>query len=136
MVKQKEKNLYGIASIESSKEIIAGSYTTVWLTYTVGAVGISTGGRIRIYTDSDTDWEFPQFDEPSGADYMTIQAPASSQMSAMVRNIKSIVLTVNGKPLRPGDTVTLVYGDKTRGGREPEPRLLSKENDFSGFLWI
>ena len=133
MGRQKENNLYGTASIESDKEVIAGSYTTVRLAYVVGSAGIATGGRIRIYTDSDTDWEFPQFDEPSGADYMTIQAPAPSRMSAMARNVKTALLTVNGKPLQPGDTVTLIYGDKSRGGPGTRAQTFIEEKRF---FWI
>lgn len=133
MAGKKEKRLYGTASIESDKEVIAGSYTTVRLIYVVGASGIPAGGRIRIYTDSDTDWEFPQFDEPSGADYLTIQAPAPSRVSAMVRNVKTVLLTVNGKALQPGDKVTLIYGDKSSGGPGTRAQTFIEKKRF---FWI
>ncbi|MBU2634736.1 MAG: DUF3604 domain-containing protein [Nanoarchaeota archaeon] len=133
MENQKTEEFYGRGLIESAEDIVAGSYTTVRLIYVVGAAGIATGGRIRIYTDSDTDWEFPQFDEPSAADYMTIQAPAPSQVSAMVRNVKTVLLTVNGRSLQPGDTVTLIYGDKSSGGPGTRAQTFIEKKRF---FWI
>jgi hypothetical protein len=112
----RERELYGVASIEPDEEVIAGRHTSFQLIYIIGSTGISTGGHIRIYTDSDTDWELPQFNDPAGADYMTIHSPTRARVSALVRDVKTIVLEVNGRSLEPGEKVILTYGDRNGGG--------------------
>ena len=60
--------LYGRAKIGPAEDVVAGSYGTWRLTYVAGSKGVAPGGRIRVYTDSDTDWGIPQFGEPDGAE--------------------------------------------------------------------
>ena len=64
--------LYGEVRLEPRNEVVTGSYGTWTLTYTAGKKGVATGGRIRIYTDSDSDRATPQMDDPAGAAYLTI----------------------------------------------------------------
>ena len=61
--------LYGEVHLEPRDKVVAGSYGTWTLTYIAGKKGIAPGGRIRIYTDSDSDRATPQMDDPAGADY-------------------------------------------------------------------
>ena len=58
--------LYGEVHLEPRDDVVAGSYGTWTLTYTAGEKGVATGGRIRIYTDADSDRATPQMDDPAG----------------------------------------------------------------------
>ena len=108
--------LYGKACLEPGDEVVAGSYGTWTLTYTAGKQGVATGGRIRIYTDSDSDRATPQMDDPAGADYLTIEAPKAARIGVLVQSVLSAVLIVNGRALQPGEQVAVTYGDRSEGG--------------------
>lgn len=108
--------LYGEVRLEPRNEVVAGSYGTWTLTYTAGKKGVATGGRIRIYTDSDSDRATLQMDDPAGADYLTIEAPKAARIGVLVQSVLSVVLTVNGRALQPGEQVAVTYGDQREGG--------------------
>ena len=108
--------LYGEVRLEPRDEVVAGSYGTWTLTYTAGKKGIATGGRIRIYTDSDSDRATPQMDDPAGADYLTIEAPQAARIGVLVQSVLSVMLVVNGRALEPGEQVAMTYGDRSESG--------------------
>ncbi len=107
---------YGAATLSPSGRVTAGAYGTWRLRYTVGASGIAKGGSIRIYTDSDTDWGIPQVTAPTQAEYLTVHAPAEARVHVLVEEIKSLSLRVQGRALRPGETVEVTFGDQSGGG--------------------
>ena len=107
---------YGTASVDPTAPVVAGAYGTWKLRYTVGARGIAPGGAIQISTDSDTDWGIPQVADPACAEYMTVEAPPAARLDILVEDIKSLRLRVRGRALRPGETVTVTYGDRSGGG--------------------
>ncbi len=108
--------LYGEARLEPRDDVVAGSYGTWTLIYTAGKKGIATGGRIKIYTDSDSDRATPQMDNPTGADYLTIKAPQAARIGVLVQSVLSVMLVVNGRALQPGEQVAVTYGDRSKGG--------------------
>ena len=108
--------LYGGVYLAPREEVVAGSYGTWTLTYTAGKKGVATGGRIRIYTDSDSDRATPQMDDPAGEDYLTIEAPKAARIGVLVQSVLSVVLIVNGRALQPGEQVAVTYGDRREGG--------------------
>ena len=108
--------LYGGVYLAPREEVVAGSYGTWTLTYTAGKKGVATGGRIRIYTDSDSDRATPQMDDPAGEDYLTIEAPKAARIGVLVQSVLSVVLIVNGRALEPGEQVAVTYGDRSEGG--------------------
>lgn len=108
--------LYGEVHLEPRDEVVAGSYGTWKLTYTAGKKGVATGGRIRIYTDSDSDRATPQMDDPAGADYLTIEAPQAARIGVLVQSVLSVTLVVNGRALQPGEQVAVTYGERSEGG--------------------
>ena len=107
---------YGTAALEPAGCAIAGAYGSWRLCYTIGASGIATGGAIRIYTESDTDWGIPQLTGPSQAEYMTVDAPSDAGLDVLVEEIKSVRLRVQGRALRAGEVVVVTYGDRDGGG--------------------
>ena len=108
--------LYGKVDLNPRDDVVAGSYGTWTLTYTAGKKGVATGGRIRIYTDSDSDRATPQMDDPAGADYLTIEASKAAQIGVLVQSVLSVMLVVNGRALQPGEQVAVTYGDRNEGG--------------------
>ena len=106
----------GNATIEPRGEVVAGSYGTWRLTYEAGLKGLPSGARIRIHTDSDTDWAIPQFDNPKGPDYMTLQVPEGVQLAVLTQGFRSLLLTMTGRALKPGEHIVLTYGDHSGGG--------------------
>ena len=106
----------GSAALAPGGAAVAGAYGTWQVRYTAGARGIDVGGAIRIHTESDTDWGVPQFAHPSQAEYMTVQAPPGVLTDVLVEDIKSVLVRVAGRALRPGETVTVTYGDRSGGG--------------------
>ena len=124
---------YGTATLEPAGCAIAGAYGSWRLCYTVGARGIATGGAIRIYTESDTDWGIPQLTNPSQAEYMTVAAPSDAGLDVLVEDIKSIKLRVQGRDLRAGESVVVTYGDQAGGGPDRALRPSSRKGDTSGW---
>ena len=104
------------AYITPDEDVVAGSYGTWQLTCEVGSEGLPAGARIRIHTDSDTDWAIPQFDTPGGPDYMTVRAPEEVYVTALTQGFRSLLLTVKGRGLTPGEKVVLTFGDRSGGG--------------------
>ena len=106
----------GYATIDPPGEVVAGSYGTWQITYEVGPQGLPSGARIRIHTDSDTDWAIPQFDDPKGPDYMTVQLPEGGRVAVLAQGFRSLLLTVTGRALDPGERIVFTYGDRSGGG--------------------
>ncbi|MCZ6633881.1 MAG: DUF3604 domain-containing protein [bacterium] len=107
---------YGELTLHPRDDVIAGSYGTWTVTYTVGEKGVARGGTIRIYTEADSDRAMPQMDDPAGEDYLTVQAPIEARVGVLVQSLLSIVLIVNGRALQPGEQVVVTYGDRSQGG--------------------
>lgn len=107
---------YGRARIAPNDPVVAGSYGTWKLVYTVGARGIASGGRIKIDTDSDSDWGWPQVEDPSAAEYLTLTVPGGAEMALRLLDHLTLLLIVTGRPLTPGEEITVTYGDRSGGG--------------------
>ncbi len=105
----------GHAAIDPKAEVVAGQFGTWRLAYTAGARGIAVGGSLRVYTDSDTDWALPQFVDPSGSDYMSVDRPQDVDVAVRIENLRSLRVFVQGRDLKPGEQITIVFGD-TRFG--------------------
>ena len=84
---------------------MAGEFGTWQLVYTVGTAGLATGGTVRIVTDSDTDWGWPQVDDPSGPEYMTATYPPEAELALVIPDHITIELINTGRALAPGETV-------------------------------
>ena len=127
------KKLYGSAIVSPSEDVVAGSYGTWTLTYTAGEKGIAKGGTVRIYTDADSDRAIPQMDDPSGADYLTVDAPRETRVGALVQSMMSLSLTVNGRALVEGEPVSVTYGDTTGGGLGFRSQTFAEAQHF---FWV
>lgn len=113
---------YGTATLEPTDEVVAGSYGTWSITYTAGALGIDDGGRIKVAANMSSDWERPQFEDPTADNYASVETSADATVEARwdadghVRPLRNTVtIDVSDGALGPGETVTLTLGE-TAGG--------------------
>ena len=132
--------LFGTSEISPS-EVMAGSQTTVTLVYKAGSYGMSIGGKLKYgvhqHDMTTRSWGIPQITDPDGPNYLTVsssnpnarftlqpppterdnprQLPVHEFTRARKRYVYEAVLS--GDRLRPGDTVTFLYG--FRNGGEP-----------------
>ncbi|HWU38279.1 MAG TPA: hypothetical protein VN203_11595, partial [Candidatus Acidoferrum sp.] len=123
----------GRAWIEPSGPVVAGSYGTWRLVYTVGDQGVASGGAIRIDTDSDSDWGWPQLDDPSAPEYLTLAAPEGAEVALRLGDHLSLTLLVTGRPISEGERIIITYGDTSGGG--PGSRAQTFQEDRRRF-WI
>jgi hypothetical protein len=106
----------GRARLDPADDVVAGSYGSWRVVYAVGQQGVPVGGGLRIDTDSDTDWGKPQFRDPRLDDYVTATTSRPTiQLALIFDGYNGLTVTVRHRPLRPGDTLTVTYGD-TRAG--------------------
>ncbi len=132
----------GHATLSPQTPVVAGTYGTWTLTYTVGSLGIDSGGQIKIAQRLVSDWGSPQFDDPQAEGYTTAvtNGPAKLRASWQPRGYirpksKAVVIDVYDGSLYSGDTVTVIFGDTSHGS----PGLRAQtyvESEFGFFVMV
>ena len=119
---RRTRRYIGWAELEPSGPVVAGSVGTYTLTYHVGEYGIDDGGTLKIAWRFVSDWGRPQGDDPSALDYCTVATDGPGRVSCRwdpkgyVRPWqKCLVVDVFEWALSRGDTITVVYGDRSGG---------------------
>ena len=114
--------LMGSATLSPSGRFEAGSWQTFTLVYTAGAFGIDDTGSLKIAFRFATDLGPVQFDDPKAPGYTTIEASNGATLEArweFKRNIRpwsrSLYIGVMKHFLKPGDTITVRFGDQRFG---------------------
>ena len=122
MSDDESKRAFGWATLEPTDPVVAGSFGTWRLTYTVGEYGLDDGGTLMVAWRFATDWGKPQFDDPSASDYATVTTEGSASLRArfyMKTGLrpwrKGTVVDVHDDGLRPGEHVVFTFGDTSRG---------------------
>jgi hypothetical protein len=112
----------GSASIEPVGKFEAGSFQSFKLTYTAGFYGIDDSGSIKIVHRFASDMGKPQFEHPSAANYVTVEASNGAILHVeydIKRNIrpwdKTLYIKVVRGFLREGDAITVHFGDPVGG---------------------
>jgi len=107
----------------------AGSWQTIEITYTVGDMSISPGGGFLIGRHFMSNHGLIQRDNPKGDNYISIRssnpkakfARATAPLGGMHGNFRGTSqmpsFRLEGATLTEGETVTLIYGDKSGGSR-------------------
>lgn len=115
--------LMGAATLEPSGAFEAGSMQSFALTYTAGQFGIDDTGSIKIGFRFATDFGPVQFDDPQAQGYTTAEASNGAVLELkweFKRNIRpwsrSLYVGVAKHFLKPGDTITIRFGDRRFGG--------------------
>ena len=113
----------GSASVEPRGDFVAGSFQEFTLTYTAGYFGIDDTGSIKIVHRFASDMGRPQFDNPKGANYVSVEASNGAVLHVeydMKRNIrpwdKTLYIKVVRGFLREGDRIVVRFGDRRQGG--------------------
>lgn len=114
--------LMGSAELTPSGAFEAGSYQSFTLVYTAGRFGIDDTGSIKIGFRFATDFGPVQFDDPKAPGYTTLEASNGATLEAkweFKRNIRpwsrSLYVGVMKHFLKPGDTITIRFGDRRAG---------------------
>ena len=112
----------GSATIEPKGEFEAGSYQTFKWVYTAGKFGIDDSGSIRICFRFASDLGKPQFVDPQAPNYTTIKASNNAILKydfdpkGNVRPWdKTIYIRIVQGYLTEGETITVIFGDKSKG---------------------
>ena len=112
----------GSVKLRETGPVTAGSLGTWTLVYTVGSLGIDSGGQLKVARRMVSDWADPQFTDPQAPGYSTAvtngaaKLRASWQPRGYIRpKTPSVVIDVYDGSLAPGDTVTITLGDTTHG---------------------
>ena len=113
----------GHAEISPRGDFEAGSYASFTLTYTAGVFGIDDSGSLRVCFRFASDQGSPQFDDPSGANYCTVEASNGAVLQvrwdpkANVRPWdRTLWIKVVKGYLREGDQIVIRFGVTDHGG--------------------
>jgi hypothetical protein len=112
----------GRAVVEPAGRFTAGSFQSFTLTYTAGFFGIDDTGSIKIVHRFASDMGRPQFDDPAGANYTTVEATNGATLDVRYdpkMNIrpwdKTLYIKVVRGFLREGDRIVVRFGDRRAG---------------------
>ncbi|HLX28421.1 MAG TPA: DUF3604 domain-containing protein [Casimicrobiaceae bacterium] len=112
----------GHATIDPHGEFKAGNFQSLTLTYTAGYFGIDDTGSIKIVHRFASDMGRPQFTDPKGWNYTTVEASNGAVLDLQYdakRNIrpwdKTLFIRVVRGFLREGDRIIVRFGDRREG---------------------
>ena len=120
--------LLGKATLDPLDDVVAGELGTWRVTLLVGRAGLASGGRIRVHTDTDTDWGIPQFTDPAAVDYTTLLGPDRSLLHLLIEGHRSLLIVNDGRALKPGEEIALTLGDCTSGSPGSRAQTFQEEN--------
>ena len=113
---------YGSVEFFPQGEFEARSFQTFTLIYTVGEYGLDDTGAIKVAHNFTLDGGAPQFDDPSAMNYVTASASNGTRLQLYREPYghqrpweKAVRISVQGGYMRPGDTITIIYGDQSHG---------------------
>lgn len=124
----------GRAEVIGKREFAVNTYDTVRVRYVVGAAGLATGARVRVSTAHDFRWDmwggfFAQDAEPAAENFISWRASNGAQVAfknwatarpnpffASYHPWQNVLeFTVQGTALEEGDSLEIVFGDRTGG---------------------
>ena len=114
--------LMGHAEVEPTGSFPAGSFQSFVLTYTAGYFGIDDTGTIKVVHRFASDMGRPQFDNPSAANFISVEASNGAILAVRYdgkQNIrpwdKTLFIRVVRGFLREGDQIIIRFGDPRQG---------------------
>jgi len=112
----------GRAEVSPTGDFEAGSFQEFTVTYTAGYFGIDDTGSIKIVHRFASDMGRPQFTDPKGWNYTTVEASNGAVLQVeydQKRNIrpwdKTLFIRVMRGFLREGDQIIVRFGDRRQG---------------------
>ncbi|NKB66135.1 MAG: DUF3604 domain-containing protein [Candidatus Latescibacteria bacterium] len=133
----------GTVTLEPCVPVEAGSYQQWTLTLKVGSYGIDERGTIKIAQRFACDMQPAQFDDPQASAYCTVSTDGAARLAPRFAPKGHdrpwmrwcLVIDVYDGSLAPGDTVTVVLGE--RGGGSPGIRVqtfIESAHEFRVFV--
>ena len=114
--------LYGSVKLTPSGSFEARSLQTFTLVYTAGRFGLDDTGAIKIVHRYPNDWGGLQMSDPHAANYVTAISSNGARLKLEYQAggeqrpwYRSLTITVKGNGLYEGDTLTIVFGDRSAG---------------------
>ncbi len=114
----------GSALLESGGEAVAGELGSWRIRYRVGRWGIDERGSIKLAFRQVSDWGPPQFDDPAGENFTSVQVESESgatlsprfEWRGYIRHWRqAITIDVLDGSLWEGDAITIHLGDPSGG---------------------
>ena len=112
----------GSATVSPTGAFEAGSLQEFTVTYTAGYFGIDDTGSIKVVHRFASDMGRPQFNDPLGPNFTTVEASNGAVLHVeydMKRNIrpwdKTLYIKVVRGFLREGDKIIIRFGDRRQG---------------------
>lgn len=110
----------GRVSMTPISHVVAGEIGSWTLTYVVGKYGIDDTGSIKIAWRNPSDWEMPQFKDPTARGYTTVSHKGNACLAVELETFErpfnnSLLIRVYDGFLTEGDSITVVFGDRSAG---------------------
>jgi hypothetical protein len=111
----------GRAVLTPPGPFVAGSFQELTVVYTAGKFGIDDTGMLKISWRTTSDMSKPQFDQPTAANYTTVEASNGAKLDYWFDRLNirpwanTILIRVGRGYLREGDTITVRLGDRRQG---------------------
>ncbi|UCE30572.1 MAG: hypothetical protein JSW68_10970, partial [Burkholderiales bacterium] len=114
--------LYGHVDLQPRGRFEVRSAHSFTLTYTAGRYGLDDTGSIRVVFRYVGDWGSLQTTHPQGHGYVTARTSGPGRVALVFDKtghqrpyFQSLTARLHGGFLREGDTITIVFGDTSRG---------------------
>lgn len=134
LTEEQIRRYYGWAEIDPDRTVIAGETGTWRIVYHAGKYGIDDGGVIKIAWRDVSDWQRPQFDDPSAPAYASVSTTGPATLKAVFdrqRYIRPwrycVTIDVFDDSLSEGDTITLILGDTSGGSAGSRAQTFCKD---------
>jgi hypothetical protein len=125
---------YGWAEMDPAGPVVAGETGSWTITYHAGKYGIDDGGVIKFAWRDVSDWQYPQFDDPSAPAYATVETDGPATLRPRFEKQRyvrpwrlCVTVDVFDDSLREGDTITLKIGDRSGGSVGSRAQTFCKE---------
>jgi hypothetical protein len=111
----------GAVTLSPPGPFVAGSRAELTLVYTAGHFGIDDTGMLKVSWRTTSDMAKPQFDDPLGANFTTVEASNGAVLEVWYDRLNirpyghTLLVRVGRGYLRQGDTLTIRFGDRRQG---------------------
>ena len=116
-------NTWGAITVTPTDDVLVGTHSSWTIEYTVGAYAMDVGGGLKIGTRRQADFGEAQFDDPAAENHASVTCSRSeTKLNAWFdhrghqRPFNAVIaIRILEGPLYPGDTISIVLGDTSRG---------------------
>ena len=125
-----KREIKGEAEIKPG-EAIVGEIGTWIVKYKVGEGGIKIGGGIRIAFEHGADWGRPQTENPKDLNFVSAHTSGEGDLEVKGKYYSwspMVEVIVKEKPLKKGDFIEVILGDKSKGSLGFKCQTISQES--------